>query len=79
MKLIDLLVEMSKGNYPDKFKLKDDNIIWCNVNHFYANEEFGSFDEYWNIFANLNKEVEIIGADTNGGSKGVKDENNTQI
>lgn len=76
MKLIDLLVEMSKGNYPDKFKLKKDNIIWCNINNIYVNEEFGLFDEYWNIFANLNEEIEIIGNDINVGSKGVKDENN---
>ena len=61
MKLIDLLVEMSKGNYPDKFKLKNETIIWCKVNDTYVNEEVGLFDEYLNIFANLNNEVEIIG------------------
>lgn len=73
MKLIDLLIVMSKGNYPDKFKLKEENIIWCKVNDTYVNEEMGLFDEYWNIFANLNKEVEIIGSDINVGSKGGND------
>lgn len=79
MKLIDLLVEMSKGNYPDKFKLKNDNIIWYNVNDIYVNEEMGLFEEYCNIFISLNEEIEIIGNDINVGSKGVSDEHKTTI
>lgn len=42
-------------------KIRDDNIIWCNVNDIYVNEEMGLFEEYCNIFTSLNEEIEIIG------------------
>lgn len=61
MKLIDLLVEMSKGNYPEYFKY--DGYYWHLEDGIYFDECDGQLEDYCVITRCLNEEVEVIGED----------------
>ena len=59
MKIIDLLVELSKGDYPRCFKY--DSFYWyLEEDNIYYNDNGIPFEEYVYMFNILNEEVEII-------------------
>ena len=62
MKIIDLLIEISKGNYPKYFKY--DTFYWhLEEDNIYYNDNDVPFEEYVYVIDILNEEVKIIGDD----------------
>lgn len=62
MKIIDLLIKISKGDYPKCFKY--DTFYWyLEEDGIYYNDNDVSFEEYVHVFDVLNEEVEIKGGE----------------
>ena len=61
MKLINLLIKMSKGNYPNVFNY--DGYYWRLEDDAYFNECDEQLEDYCTITRCLNEEVEIIEGD----------------
>lgn len=60
MKIIDLLIKISKGDYPKCFKY--DTFYWyLEEDGIYYNDNDVPFEEYVHVFDILNEEVKIIG------------------
>lgn len=60
MKIIDLLIKISKGDYPKCFKY--DTLNWhLEKDGIYYSDNGVPFEEYVYVFNVLNEEVEIIG------------------
>ena len=58
MKIIDLLNKIAKREQPQKIKY--DDMIWKYDNGFYINKNYVILDDYCNLTAFLNDEVEIL-------------------